>query len=295
MQITWLIHATWLRPHGAVMVWSRARLNSFPKTQKTFWLRPHPPAGRSDLQTLLLLLRLPSPLRGALLPRLVAIVLVVVVEDDLSLPPAQAGRVRGAVAALEAAQQALVVARDLADGLLDLFDALGAIELDQQVAVLAVDALLDQQAPVVVGAVVVVLCFAALGQPHDAGLALVRRDAAEQVQLDEAVELAGRQLVLAPQLVEQSDVEQVGGGHDARLGGGRRGVEGDLGKGVVGAEAAVVAVIAQVVKGFVGVLDRDFGHGAVGEEGPRDRVEQMAAVRVVLMGREYDKLRDAGA
>lgn len=34
-----------------------------------------------------------------------------------------------------------------------------------------------------------------------------------------------------------------------------------LGEGAVGEEAGVVAVVAQVVEGFVGVFDGDFGGG----------------------------------
>lgn len=237
-----------------------------------------------------LLLHLPSPLHGARLARLLGIiVLILVVEDNLSLPSDRACLGRRALAPLDPAQQALVIARDLADRLLHLFDAFRATQLHEHVAVLLVHALLDQQAPVIIRPVVVVFGFPALSQTRHPRLPLVRRDEAEKVQFHEAVELARGQLVLPTERFEQGNVEQVGGGNDALFVGHPRrrrgGVESDLRKGVVGAEAGVVTVIAQVVKGFVGILDRDFGNGRVGEECTRDGVEEMAAVGVVLMRR----------
>lgn len=65
----------------------------------------------------------------------------------------------------------------------------------------------------------------------------------------------------------------------------RRRVERNLSKGIVGTETGVVTVIAQVVKGFVRVLDSDFRNSCVGEEGTRDGIEEMTTVGLVLMGR----------
>lgn len=82
------------------------------------------------------------------------------------------------------------------------------------------------------------------------------------------------------------------GRNDAFFGGHcrRRGVEADLREGIVGAKAGVVAVVAQIVKGFVGVLDCDFRNRGIGKESTCDGIEELPAVGVVLMGWQYDKL-----
>lgn len=107
------------------------------------------------------------------------------------------------------------------------------------------------------------------------------------MQFHETIELAWSQLIFATESLEQGNLEQVGGGNDALFAGHcrRRGVEGDLSPVIVGAEAGVVTVIAQVVKGFVRILDCDFRNCGIGEEGTRDGVEEMTAMGVVLMGR----------
>lgn len=118
------------------------------------------------------------------------------------------------------------------------------------------------------------------------------------MHFDQALELAGRQLVFPPEGFEQRDVKQVRGWHHAFLtsgGRGRQRAEGDLRKGRVGLEPGIVAVVAQVVKGFIGVLDGYFGDGSVGEKGTRYSGEEVRAMRVVLVGRKDEELRDAGA
>ena len=100
----------------------------------------------------------------------------------------------------------------------------------------------------------------------------MRRDVGEEVHLYQAGELAGGDFVFAADAVEEGEGEEFGCG-DAGAGaflrevGGQGGGEGDLGEGVVGEEAGVVAVVAEVVEGFVGVFDCDFYAGGVGEEG----------------------------
>ena len=128
----------------------------------------------------------------------------------------------------------------------------------------------------------------------------MRRDLRQQVELHETVELARRELVLQTQRAEQGLVEELGAGdpHADALGG-RFGVEvraqRDLGEGSVRAQARVVAVVAQVVEGFIGVLDRDLGAGRVGEEGADHGGVEVRAVRVGLVRRQDEELRNAGA
>lgn len=94
----------------------------------------------------------------------------------------------------------------------------------------------------------------------------MRGDFGQEVHFDEAVELAGREFVFAAEGVEEGEVEQVRcGDADADALGGEfwvdGGGEGDLGEGAVGGEAGVVAVVAEVVEGLVGVFDGDFSAG----------------------------------
>ena len=100
----------------------------------------------------------------------------------------------------------------------------------------------------------------------------MRRDVGEEVHFYQAGELAGGDFVFAADAVEEGEGEEFGcgdAGAGAFLGevGGEGGGEGELGEGVVGEEAGVVAVVAEVVEGFVGVFDCDFYAGGVGEEG----------------------------
>ena len=94
--------------------------------------------------------------------------------------------------------------------------------------------------------------------------------------------------------MEKWEVEQVRGWHDGVLGSegghGWRRVEGDLCEGRVGLKPGIVAIIAQVVKSFVRVLDCDFGDGVVSEKGARYSVEEVPAVRVVLVGGKDEEL-----
>ena len=94
----------------------------------------------------------------------------------------------------------------------------------------------------------------------------MRRDAAKQVQLYETVELARGELVLFAQGFEEVEIEKVGCGHDAlsqKFWRRRGGIEGNLGEGIGFLKAGVVTVVAQVVKGLVGVLDGNFGDGGI--------------------------------
>lgn len=93
---------------------------------------------------------------------------------------------------LHRSQQALIIPHHLAHGLLDLVDPFGPLQLHQHVLVLLVHPLLDQQAPVVVRAIVGIARLGPLCQPSRARLARMGGDAAEQVELDQAVELARR-------------------------------------------------------------------------------------------------------
>lgn len=128
------------------------------------------------------------------------------------------------------------------------------------------------------------------------------------MHLDEAPELARGELIARAQAVAEGQVEEVGGGDanaafageelgvDVWWGGRRRRRgEADLAEGAVAGEARVVAVVAQVVKGFVGVLDRDFAHGGRGEEGAGEGVVEVRAVRVGLVRGEDEELGDARA
>ena len=77
--------------------------------------------------------------------------------------------------------------------------------------------------------------------------------------------------------------------------GGEGGVEGYLGEGAVGEEAGVIAVVAEVIEGFVGVFDGYFGAGGGGEEGCDHVVVEVGAVAVGVVGGEDEELGDAGA
>ena len=101
---------------------------------------------------------------------------------------------------------------------------------------------------------------------------------------------------------EEGEVEEEGGGDaDAPFfleqgrGGGGGGGEADLGEGAVGCEAGEVAVVAEVVEGFVGVFDGDFGASGGGEEGACYSLVEVCAVGVALVGREDQELGYAGA
>lgn len=73
--------------------------------------------------------------------------------------------------------------------------------------------MLDEEAPVVECAIVIVGRLAPLGEAGDAGLARVWWDAAEEVEFDEAVELPRGELVLAPEGLEEREVEELRGRH----------------------------------------------------------------------------------
>lgn len=60
-------------------------------------------------------------------------------------------------------------------------------------------------------------------------------------------------------------------------------------------EALVVAVVAEVVEGFVGVFDCYFGDVGVGEECLDHGVVEVGAVAVGVVGGEDEELRDAGS
>ncbi len=66
-----------------------------------------------------------------------------------------------------------------------------------------------------------------------------------------------------------------------------------MGEGVVGAEAGVVAVVTEVVEGFIGVLDGDFGAGWIGEEQRAHGVVEVGAVAEGMVGWEDEELGDA--
>ena len=72
-------------------------------------------------------------------------------------------------------------------------------------------------------------------------------------------------------------------------------MEGYFREGAVGEEAGVVAVVAEVIEGFVGVFDGDFGGGGGGVEGVVHGVVEVGAVGVGLVGGEDEELRDAVA
>ena len=113
-------------------------------------------------------------------------------------------------------------------------------------------------------------------------------------------ELAGGDFIFFADVLEEGEGEEFGGG-DAGAGAfegegwGEGGGEGDLGEGVVGEEAGVVAVVAEVVEGFVGVFDGDFDAGGVGEEDFDHGVVEVGAVAVGVVGGEDEELGDAGS
>lgn len=69
----------------------------------------------------------------------------------------------------------------------------------------------------------------------------------------------------------------------------------DLCESAVCGEAGVVTVVTQVVEGFVGVFDCDFGYLRGGEEGADEGVVEVGAVGVRLVGGKDEELGDAGA
>ena len=73
------------------------------------------------------------------------------------------------------------------------------------------------------------------------------------------------------------------------------GFQGEGGEGWVGEEVGVVAVVAEVVEGFVGVFDGYFGAGWGVEEVRVDCVVEVGAVGVGLVGWKDEELGDAGA
>lgn len=112
-----------------------------------------------------------------------------------------------------------------------------------------VNTLLDEEAPVVKRAVVVVFCFPALGETGYSGLAFIRGDEAKEVEFDKAGPLAWGKFVFVAKGVEEGDIEEFGSRNEAVFlgaGGGRGdgGGEFDLGEGAVVAETGVVAVVA---------------------------------------------------
>ena len=116
----------------------------------------------------------------------------------------------------------------------------------------------------------------------------------------QASELAGSYFIFSADRVEEGEVEEFrcwNAGAGAFLGEvrGEGGVEGDLGEGAVGEEAGVVAVVAEVVEGFVGVFDGYFEAGGGGEKGVDHGVVEVGAVAVGVVGGEDEELRDAGA
>ena len=93
-----------------------------------------------------------------------------------------------------------------------------------------------------------------------------RRDLGEKVHFDEPVKLARGYLVLEAELFQERQVKKMRSGHanpDAirRESGIYRNVEVDLREGAVGRKPGVVAVVAKVIKGFVGVFHCDFCAG----------------------------------
>lgn len=158
-----------------------------------------------------------------------------------------------------------------------------------------VNTLLDEEAPVVIRAVVVVFGFPALGEAGHSGLAFIWGDEAEEVEFDKAGPLAWGKFVLVAEGVEEGDIEEFGSGHETvflRAGRGRGdgGGEFDLGEGAVVAETGVVAVVAQVVKGFVWVFDGDFEDVGVAQKGAGHGVVEVGAVGVMLVGFEDEEL-----
>ena len=126
------------------------------------------------------------------------------------------------------------------------------------------------------------------------------RDAREEVHFYQTGELAGGDFVFLSYGFEKGEIEEFGGG-DAHAGALLRefGVEvcfeGDLGEGAVSEEARIVAVVAEVVEGFVGVFHCDFYAGGVGEEGFYHGVVKVGAVAVGVVRGEDEELGDAGS
>lgn len=112
--------------------------------------------------------------------------------------------------------------------------------------------------------------------------------------------MAGSYFIFAADRVEEGDIEEFRCG-DASAGAflgesvGEGGIEGYLGEGIVGEEARVIAVVAEIVEGFVGVFDGYFGAGGGGEEGAYHGVVEVGAVAVGVVGGEDEELGDAGA
>lgn len=108
------------------------------------------------------------------------------------------------------------------------------------------------------------------------------------------------ELVLLTEGGEERETEEFGGGNaDAdtfcrqfRI---ESCEEGDLGKGAVGKKASIVAVVPEVIEGFVGIFDGDFGAGGRGKEGCCHGIEEVGAVGVVLVGGDDQELGDAGS
>ena len=126
------------------------------------------------------------------------------------------------------------------------------------------------------------------------------RDFREEVEFDEAGELARGDFVLLAERVEEGHVEELGGRDaDADFPGREFGVDvglqGDEGEGAVFEEVGVVAVVAEVVEGFVGIFDGDFGAGGGGAEGFDHCVVEVGAVSVRVVRGEDEELRYSGA
>ena len=160
----------------------------------------------------------------------------------------------------------------------------------------SINPLLDQQAPVIIRAVVLVR-GAAFAREAGRGRAVRGRDKGEEVHFEEAGELAGGEFEGVAEGGEGREGEELGGWDEAaawifRWGKGRGGVDGYAGEGVGGGEAGVVAVVAEVIEGFVGVFDGDFGAGWVGEKEGCHRVVEVGAVAEGLVGWEDEELGD---
>ena len=120
------------------------------------------------------------------------------------------------------------------------------------------------------------------------------------MHFDEAGELAGGEFVAVAEGGEAVEGEErsggdAGAGAFGEEGGGQGGGEGEEGEGGGGEEVGVVAVVAEVVEGFVGVFDGEFGAGGRVEEVGVDCLVEAGAVGVGLVGWEDEELGDAGA
>ncbi|KAL8817437.1 MAG: hypothetical protein Q9223_003722, partial [Gallowayella weberi] len=154
--------------------------------------------------------------------------------------------------------------------------------------------------PIIPTAIVLVLRSRLLRQPRGPRAAHVRRDAREQVHFHQSAPLARGDFVFHAQGGEQGEVEELvrwdaDAWFFAEEGGGEGGGEVDLGEGAVGEEVGVVAVIAEVVEGFVWVFDGEFDDGGGVEEVIVDCFVEVRAVGVGLVGREDEELGYAGA